>query len=151
MAPIQPSRVLAVRLSAIGDVVRTLPAVMALRRALPDAHLAWLVEDVAAGALAGHPDINALRVIPRRRWRQGLRSARTAPATLREIIRFVRELRAESFDWVVDFHGILKSGLWSRATGAPLRIGYEAAGNRGWGSREGNRFFTRSWWLHAHL
>ena len=141
MALIQPSRVLAVRLSAIGDVVRTLPSVLALRRTLPKSHLAWLVEDIAADALAGHPEIDALWVIPRRKWRRGLRSPRTAPATLREMAGFVRRLRGEAFDWVVDFHGILKSGLWTRVTGAPLRIGYEPAGNRGWGSREGNRFF----------
>ncbi len=137
-----PARVLVIRLSAIGDVVRTLPSVMALRQALPDAHLAWLVEEGAAEALAGHSDIDALWIVPRRRWRDGLRSPRTAPATLRETIAFVRRLRAARFDWVVDFHGILKSGLWAMATGAPLRAGYEAGGNRGWGSREGNRLFT---------
>ena len=80
-------------------------------------------------------------MIPRRKWSRGLRSPRTAPATLREIAGFGRRLRGEAFDWVVDFHGILKSGLWARVTGAPLRIGYEPGGNRGWGSREGNRFF----------
>ncbi|MDP3937539.1 MAG: glycosyltransferase family 9 protein [Deltaproteobacteria bacterium] len=142
MALRAPERVLVIRLSAIGDVVRTLPAVIALRRALPDAHLAWLVEEGAAEALAGHPDIDTLWIIPRRRWRDGLRSWRTAPATLRDMIAFARRLRAARFDWVVDFHGILKSGLWAMATGAPLRAGYEAGGNRGWGSREGNRLFT---------
>jgi ADP-heptose:LPS heptosyltransferase len=100
------------------------------------------MEDHAAEALAGHPALDALWVVPRRKWRAGLRSPRTVPATLHQIIDFGRRLRAEQYDWVLDFHGILKSGIWTRVTGAPVRVGYEAAGNRGWGSREGNRFFT---------
>jgi 3-deoxy-D-manno-octulosonic-acid transferase/heptosyltransferase-1 len=137
-----PSRVLVIRLSAIGDVVRTLPAALTLREALPEAHLAWLVEDPAAGALKGHPALDALWVIPRTRWRKGLASPRSFFTTLTEIARFAGRLRAERFDWAVDFHGILKSGIWAIVSGASLRIGYEPAGNRGWGSREGNRFFT---------
>jgi len=138
----KPSRVLVIRLSAIGDVVRSLPAVETLRRALPGAHLAWLVEDLAAGALQGHPALDALWVVPRRRWREGLARPSRWAATLREIRDFARRLRAERFDCVIDFHGILKSGLWALASGSPARIGFAAAGNRGWGSREGNRFFT---------
>ncbi len=142
MIHLSPARVLVIRLSAVGDVVRTLPAVLALRQALPRATLAWLVEDLAAEALAGHPALDALWVVPRRRWRAGLRSPRTAPGTVGQIVDFARRLRAEQFDWVIDFHGILKSGIWTRVTGAPVRVGYAPAGNRGWGSREGNRFFT---------
>lgn len=138
----RPSRVMVIRLSAIGDVVRTLPAVLTLRRALPGAHLAWLVEDVAAGALEGHPALDALWVVPRRRWRDGFKSPARWAATLDEVLDFARRLRAERFEWAIDFHGILKSGIWAVASGAPVRVGYAAAGNRGWGSREGNRFFT---------
>jgi 3-deoxy-D-manno-octulosonic-acid transferase/heptosyltransferase-1 len=138
----KPARVLVVRLSAIGDVVRTLPAVLTIRRALPGAHLAWLVEDLAAGVLEGHPALDALWVVPRGRWREGFSSPARWAATLAEVLGFARRLRAAGFDWVIDFHGILKSGLWALATGAPVRVGYEAAGSRGWGSREGNRFFT---------
>ncbi len=137
----KPSRVLVIRLSAIGDVVRTLPAVLTLRRALPDARLAWLVEDLAAAALEGHPALDGLWVVPRRRWREGLASPARWAATLGEVRDFARRLRAERFDWAIDFHGILKSGIWALASGAPVRIGYEAAGRRGWGSREGNRLF----------
>jgi ADP-heptose:LPS heptosyltransferase len=116
--------------------------VLTLRGALPGAHLAWLVEDLAAGALEGHPAIDSLWVVPRRRWREGLASPSRWAHTLGEVRDFARRLRAARFDWAMDFHGILKSGLWALTSGAPLRIGYEAAGGRGWGSREGNRFFT---------
>ena len=45
-------RILVVKLSAIGDIVHTLPAVAALRRAYPEAWLAWLVERAGAGPYA---------------------------------------------------------------------------------------------------
>ena len=38
-------RLLIVRLSAMGDVIHTLPAAQALREAFPDAVIGWLVEE----------------------------------------------------------------------------------------------------------
>jgi ADP-heptose:LPS heptosyltransferase len=48
------SRILIVRLSALGDVVHALPMLDALRRAQPEAQIGWLVEEKAASLLAGH-------------------------------------------------------------------------------------------------
>ena len=55
-------RILIVRLSAIGDVVHGLPVLCALREAIPDAHLAWLVEGRAADLLRGHRALDELIV-----------------------------------------------------------------------------------------
>ena len=46
-----------IRLGALGDVVRTLPAAAALRQLYPGAHLAWLVEPAAAGAYEALKDV----------------------------------------------------------------------------------------------
>src|SRR6202007_3137551 len=59
------TRVLVIRLSALGDVVHALPMLDALRRARPDAHIGWLVEEKAASLLADHPQIDRLWVAPR--------------------------------------------------------------------------------------
>jgi len=112
-----------IRLGAIGDVVRTLPAVSALRSAYPSARITWLVERAASGILEGQPWIDEVLVFPRERLRAALRGARVATLA-RELGAFVRSLRAERFDLVLDFHAILKSGLLARASGAPLRAGY---------------------------
>ena len=40
-------RILIVKLGAIGDVVHALPALAALRRSMPDARIAWAVEQGA--------------------------------------------------------------------------------------------------------
>ena len=62
-----PRRVLIVKLSAIGDVLHTLPVAVALRRALPEAEIAWAVEGRARELLTEHPAID--RVISlRRHW-----------------------------------------------------------------------------------
>ena len=65
-------RILAIRLSALGDIVFALPALRALRAARPQAHLAWLVEDRHAALLRNHPAIDELLIYPRTELR-GLR------------------------------------------------------------------------------
>ncbi|MBI5895908.1 MAG: lipopolysaccharide heptosyltransferase I, partial [Desulfobacterales bacterium] len=50
--------ILIVKLSALGDVVHPLPALNALRRYYPKAHIAWLVEEAAANLVSGHPALD---------------------------------------------------------------------------------------------
>lgn len=122
-APPRAERILVIRLGALGDVVRTLPAVSALRRALPAAHLTWLVEPASASVLAGQPWLDSVLVFPRGELAGALGAGRL-PAAGRTLRRFLRALRAQRFDLVLDFHSILKSGLLARASGAPLRLAY---------------------------
>ncbi len=114
-----------IRLGAVGDVVRTLPAASALRATYPGAHLAWLVERASASVLQGQPWLDEVLVFPRERLRGSLRRARLA-AFASTLAAFLRELRERRFELVLDFHGILKSGLLARASGAPLRVGFAA-------------------------
>ena len=112
-----------IRLGAVGDVVRTLPAVSALRVAKPRAQIEWLVEPPAASVLFGQPAIDAVCEFPRARLASHLR-ARRYGRLAREVREFVAALRARRFDLVLDFHSILRSGVLSALTGAPLRVGF---------------------------
>lgn len=112
-----------IRLGALGDVARTLPALHALRRGYPEARIDWLVEARAAGVLEREPALDAVLRFPRERLSEALRGARL-PTLGRELRRFLRELRGREYDLVLDFHGILKSGILARLCGAPLRVGY---------------------------
>jgi 3-deoxy-D-manno-octulosonic-acid transferase/heptosyltransferase-1 len=112
-----------IRLGAVGDVVRTLPAVSSLRAAYAGAQLAWLVEPPAASLLRGQPWIDETIVFPRDRLEAALR-ARAPGALLRELAGFLRTLRRRRFDLVVDFHGILRSALLAFASGARRRVSY---------------------------
>jgi len=116
-----PRKILLIRLRLIGDVILTTPAIRAIRRAHPDAHLTYLVEPHAAAAVSGNPHLDAVIVAPLagglRRWAVDARLA-------------VR-LRREGFDTVLDFHGGPRSSLLAWLTGAARRIGYDISG-RSW-------------------
>ena len=60
--------ILIVKLSAIGDVIHTLPALNAIRGHYPDAHITWLVEEAAADLVIGHRALNRVIVSGRKRW-----------------------------------------------------------------------------------
>jgi len=122
-APPAADRILVVRLGALGDVVRTLPAASALRAAYPGAHLAWLVEPGSRSAVEGQPWVDEVLVFPRGELMDALRGFRVG-RFLAGLAGSVRALRRRRFDLVVDFHSIAKSALLARASGAAVRVGY---------------------------
>ena len=120
-----PQKILLVRLSAIGDVVNTIPSLRALRRAFPNAHIAWMVEDRALGVIESDPDLDACYVFERKKWNPR-RTSRPLPRSLGEALNFVRMLRRAKFDVALDFQGNTKSGLLTWLSGARRRIGFPA-------------------------
>lgn len=123
-------RILLIRLSAIGDVVMASGVIPALRQAWPQAHIAWLAEASTAPLLRGNPHLDEVIVWPRSHWKELWRSKRIL-TLLREIGRFVADLRRRRFSLVLDMQGLLKSGVWAWLSGAPERIGL--------GSKEGSQ------------
>jgi lipopolysaccharide heptosyltransferase I len=130
-------KVLVLRLSAGGDVIRTLPAVRALKEHAPDDYVAWVVEEPSRLFLKSQPEVDEVILFPRKRWSKGIRSTQEVWRTLREIYQFILALRRQRFDIALDFHGILKSGLLSLFSGAPKRIGFDRKS-----SKEGNFLFS---------
>jgi len=128
---------LILRLSAVGDVIRTLPAVKALKENHSSSEIAWIVEEPSRTLLESQPEIDKVILFPRKRWAEGLKSPRRIWRTFREIGEFILNLRRQKFDVALDFHGILKSGLLSFLSGAPKRIGFDRRS-----SKEGNSLFT---------
>lgn len=119
-----PQRILIVLLGAIGDVTRALPLLTRLRRAYPQAHIAWAVEPAAASLLDYHPALNEVLLYPRT---QGSGA----------FLPFLREIRRRRFDLVLDLQRHLKSGLVSIWSGAAVRIGFHRSN-----TKEGNRLFN---------
>ncbi len=110
--PAQSPRILIVRLSAIGDVIHGVPVLCALREALPDAFLGWVVEGRAGDLLEDHPALDALVRVPRG-W---LKSPR-------EIWRLRRRLHELRFDTAIDLQCLTKSAIAAWLSGARRRIG----------------------------
>jgi lipopolysaccharide heptosyltransferase I len=112
-------RILLVRLGAIGDVVVTTPVARVLRQALPQAYLAWVVEEKAADVLRGNPYLDEVIVWRRDHWRQELRQW----SRLAGHARFLADLRQRHFDVGIDFQGLARSAALLLASGAGHRIG----------------------------
>ncbi len=128
---------LIVRLSAVGDVIRTLPAAKALKERYPSSSITWIVEEPSQDFLRSQPEVDEVILFPRKRWTKGIKSLRKIWGTLGEMRVFVEDLRRRRFDVVLDFHGILKSGLLSFLSGSPKRIGYDRGS-----TKEGNFLFS---------
>jgi len=123
-----PRRVLLIRPSALGDVCRSVPVLVSLARALPEARVDWLVRDDFAPAIAAHPDLGEAIPFPRRRFAAWWRR----PGVARELLGWLGDLRRRRYDLVLDAQGLGRSGLFALATGAPERHGYADASELGW-------------------
>ena len=114
-------RLLIVKLSSIGDVIHALPIVRSLKEQRPDMTLGWVVKKRCADLLRGNPNIDRLFIVPDR-------------PQASDLLRLSGELRRENYDVALDMQGLMMSGLITRLSGAPRRIGLDR-------NREGNSFF----------
>ena len=117
---------LIVRLSAMGDIIHTLPAVTALRQAFPHASLGWLIEERWAELLctlryprAGRrslerPLVDRVHTVNLSEWRRALFSFKT----LQQMAIGLSELRGVRYEVAVDFQGAVRSALLARWSGA---------------------------------
>ena len=122
MRPGHPN-ILIVKLSAIGDVVHTLPALNALRRHYPGAMIAWVVEEAAAPLVLGHAAVDRVLVSRRKTWLRGL-SGGNRREMFRAARAFVRDLRDTRYDLVLDFQASLKGALLIALARAKRKIGF---------------------------
>jgi lipopolysaccharide heptosyltransferase I len=119
-------RILIVKLGSIGDIVHTLPALAAIRAALPAAEISWVVERNCRKILEDNPLLDRLIEVDTKALRRGLMSGETLRAPRQQL----RRLRASAFDVALDFQGLLKSSLIARLSGAHRIFGYTRAGLR---------------------
>lgn len=117
-------RILIVLLGAIGDVTLALPLLNRLRRGYPKARIVWAVEPAAAPLLQHHPALNEVLLFDR-------------PRGVSAFLHFLRQVRAERAELTLDLQRHLKSGIVSRASGAPVRLGFHRRN-----AREGNWLFN---------
>lgn len=101
------ARILVVRLGAMGDVLHALPAVASLKHSFRGARLTWLVKPQWAPLLEGNPFVDRMVLL-----------RRDSPRALYDTWR---DLRAEGYDFAVDFQGLLQSAVWASAA-HPERI-----------------------------
>jgi heptosyltransferase-1 len=119
----KPVKILIVKMSAIGDVIHTLPALTALRRHYPDARIDWLVEDKAADLLLEHSALSNVLVWRRRLFTELFAAGKLLSAT-RLFFHSLREVRRTRYDLIIDFQALLKSSLWVFLAHGGRKVGF---------------------------
>ena len=100
----QPSRILVVRLGAMGDVIHALPAVVTLKRNFPSSRITWVIDPKWAVLLEGNPYVDEVLSFDRRQWSS--------------IYKLWGVLRRSDFDLAVDLQGLVKSAVIAAAAAA---------------------------------
>ncbi len=114
----EDARILCIRLSARGDTLLTFPAVAALRRRLPRAHIAFLTDSRYAELLQGCEAIDEVLLLDR----VALKGRRRA--SIRRLVSDVlKPLAAGQWDAVIDFQSYTETALLGALTRAPVRVG----------------------------
>jgi heptosyltransferase-1 len=124
-------RLLIVRLSAMGDVIHTLPAAQALRDAFPNAMIGWLIEERWAELLyapgsprrgprsAQKPLADWVHTVSLPAWKKSLFTI----STLQQILKTWNDVRGARYDVAVDLQGAIRSAMLSKWSGAPVVVG----------------------------
>jgi len=95
-------KILFVRVSAIGDVVHTIPAAFLIKKMVPSAQISWVVQSKAAGILEKQPFLDKIWTVPDKFW---------AFKHFSEMYSILKDIQSEQWDAIIDFQGILKTSL----------------------------------------
>jgi heptosyltransferase-1 len=124
-------RLLIVRLSAMGDVIHTLPAVHALREAFPQAVIGWLIEERWAELLSApgyprrgarsalRPLVDEVHTVNLKAWWKSLLSI----STLQRTATVWNDVRWAHYGVAVDLQGAMRSAVLARWSGAGIVFG----------------------------
>jgi lipopolysaccharide heptosyltransferase II len=120
--------ILIIKPSAAGDIICALPILPALRKRYPGAKISWMVAKHLEDLIAGHPMIDNVIVFDRKRFGYlGLSWVVT-----KRFLKFLKSLREPRYDLVIDLQGLFRSGFFSWASGAKVRIGPGEKREMGW-------------------
>jgi ADP-heptose:LPS heptosyltransferase len=111
------SKILIVRLGALGDILHALPAQQLLSEACFHSSVHWLSEAPYVSLLQCVPGLDRVWTADTRKWR-------AKPGHLGELVHLIRNLRAQNFDLALDFQGLLKSAVLAKWSGAKRIVGY---------------------------
>ena len=118
-----PARVLLVKHTSMGDVIHALTALTDAWHALPDIQFDWSINAGFADVARWHPAVRRIITNDHRKWRRH-------PVTYwrnGEIKTYLRELRQETYDCVIDGQTNFKSALATRIAKSPVKCGYDKA------------------------
>lgn len=119
------SRLLIVRVGAMGDVLHALPALAGLRAAVPELEVGWVIEPAWKPLLQADDGrmelVDRVHLADTRAWKRRPVSL----TTLGEIAALGQELVARKYDVCVDLQGSIRSGVIGWLAGATRFVGSE--------------------------
>ena len=137
-------KILIIRLSSLGDVALTFPAVNMLAQAHPDWEIDYLTHKPyvkLVQAVKGVRNVFALD-------KKGLGKLRGSSIT--DAMRTIKSIHSEEYDAVVDFHSYAETGLLASLTNAPLTVGRGPASSLYYEKHFGKRLDDKPiWFTHA--
>jgi len=102
-------KILIIKLSSIGDLFHALPTVHNLKVEL-SAEVHWVTQKENAKLVECFDDVSKVILFPRKETFKGFK-------------QFVKELRAEEYDYIIDLQGLMKSAFVARFAKGKNRIG----------------------------
>lgn len=100
-------RVLLVKLTSMGDLIHALPAITDASRAIPGITFDWVVDKNFSEVAQWHPAVKNIITTRHRHWRKNL----WASIQNGEILQFIKSLRREKYDLIIDGQSSTKSAL----------------------------------------
>jgi len=110
-------KILILKPSSLGDVILALPVLRLLKRHLPASEIHWWLDSRFLALLEDDPDLAGVVPFERQRW--------AAPRHWPEMLRSIRWMRAQRFDWVIDLQGLARSGAFAWLANGSLLAGLD--------------------------
>lgn len=111
-------KILIIRLSAIGDVVHTLPLASAIKNSDKESYIGWAVEDVSQDLIINNPLIDKYYVFPKKQWKK----RGFCLQNIKEFFEIIREIRKDNYDIVIDTQELLKSAIIMGLSGCKRKV-----------------------------
>lgn len=93
-------KILILRVSAIGDVIHTLPAVFLIKKYSPQAQISWVVQKKAASTILNQPFLENVFV---------LNDKFLKIKNIYSTLKIIKEIRRTKWDAIIDFQGLHKT------------------------------------------
>jgi len=124
---IEPQKqcILVIRPSSIGDIIMAMPMLGTLRKAYPDANIAWLVDPGAIDLLRFNPALDEVVPWDKSRWKALFKKGHIF-SLIREVMLFSKDMRSRHIDLVLEAQGLLRSRILAWLSGARERVGFES-------------------------
>lgn len=94
--------ILIIRVSAIGDVIHTLPTIFLIKHLIPNAKISWVVQKKACELLINQDFLDKVFVLP---------DNYLSIKNLNKTIKIIKNIKQNNYDLILDFQGLLKTSV----------------------------------------